>query len=338
MLILHMAFTKISSKGGKQMELTAQELKALNEISMERNSAVQLGHLLSEHSVAEIDTPVKFVKASKNLTVSGVVVNGETITISNPALGHVRDRYEFRTDDAQSVTEVGNIPVNISTHAVKASVTLSVEAQPTSGDKMTIGTKEFTFVPDGTANAEGEVSIGTDLATAQANILAAINGTDGFNDPHPLVTAGEFTSDDTVLTALVGGTVGNAIASTETFTHVDNHFSGVTLSGGTNCSAQNAIDHLVAEVTAHDTQGIEATDATGGVVTLSAKVAGAAGNDITIAETMVNGAFAGAATKLSGGVTGTPVYDGKLMMDSSYLYVYVEALSDWRRIGLGSAY
>jgi hypothetical protein len=320
------------------MELTAEEKKVLNQISEQRDRHVFLGDLLESGPFVSAGTPVKFVSASKALTVSGVVVNGETITISNPALGHVRDRYEFRTDAAQLVSEVGNIPVDISAHAVKASVTLSVEAQPTSGDKMTLGTKEYTFVPVGTDTADGEISIGADLAAAQANIIAAVNGTDEFNEPHPLVTIGEFASDDAVITALIGGTVGNAIASTETFTHVDNHFSGALLSNGANCSIQNAVDHLVETVTDEDTQGVLAVDSTGGVVTFSAAEVGTEGNDITIAETMANGAFAGAATKLSGGVNGTPVYDGKQMVDSSYLYIYVEALEDWRRLTLGSAY
>lgn len=321
------------------MELTNEEKLTLNEISMQRSREVLLGDMLEASPMLEFGTPVKRVRASLALTVSGVVVHGETITVSNPAAGeHVRDNYEFLTTDAQVVTEVGNIAINISTHAVKATGLLSVEVQPVSGETIKIGAKTYTFVPVGTDTADGEVSIGADLAGAQANIIAAVNGTDEFNDPNPWATIGEFVSDDAIVTALIGGTSGNTVDSEETMAHTDNHFGAAHLAGGTNCSVTNAVDHLVAEITTHDTQGVGATDTTGGVVSFIADAFGVAGNDIVVGEVMANGAFAGAATKLAGGVDGTAFYDGKMMLDTSYLYIYVEDLVDWRRMTLGSAY
>jgi hypothetical protein len=306
--------------------LSANELKILNQLSNVRDPSVDLGTLVDERTEPHpvMGEPVKWVAASKNLTIGGVVVNGETVSITNPALGHERDKYEFRTDDVQEVSEEGNIPVDISSNAVKAFVTLSVEVQPTSGDKMTIGLKEYTFVPVGTDTADGEISIGTDLVTAQANIIAAINGTDEFNEPHPLVTIGEFTSDDAAVTAIIGGTVGNSITSTETFTNEDNHFSAASLGSGANCSAANAVTALVLAVTENDTQGVSAQDEGlgGGVVIFTAVEVGVEGNEIGISEAMANGSFAGAATKLSGGVDGTPVYPGKLMCEGSNIYMW----------------
>ena len=117
-------------------------------------------------------------------------------------------------------------------NAVKATPqTLTIDIQPTIGDSMTIGAKVYTFVTVGTATTAGKVSIGTDLATAKLAIVAAINGTDGVNKPHPIVSASAFVVNVCTLTALLAGASGN-IAITETFTAVTNIFSAVTLTGG----------------------------------------------------------------------------------------------------------
>jgi hypothetical protein len=313
--------------------LTANQIKSLNNLSMQRDRTVALGTLLM--GIPEYGTPVKWVKAAKALTVGGVVIHKETVTINNPAISG-SNVYEFLADASQTKTLPGNIAVDISTHSVKGSVTLTMDTQATAGNTMTIGTKVYTFVPSGTANADGEISVGTDLPTAKLAVVAAINGTDGVNTPHPLVTAAPFAVNVCTITALVGGVAGNAVATTETFTPTNNVFSAGTLTSGADCTAQNAIDHLVAAVTAHDTQGVGAVDSTGAVVTFSADVAGVAGNAIVIGETMANGAFAGGAVLLSGGVDGTPVAPGRVLVDDSYLYVYIS--DDWRRISVGSAY
>jgi hypothetical protein len=144
------------------------------------------------------------------------------------------------------------------------------------------------------------------------------------------------------LTALVGGVAGNAIATTETYTAVGNVFSAVTLGTGADCSNTDAVTALVAAITAVDTQGVGAVDATGGVITLTADVAGVVGNAIILAETLTNGAFAGGATLMSGGVDGTIGFIGQRMVDSSYEYrctaANTTADKNWRRISLGSAY
>ena len=135
---------------------------------------------------------------------------------------------------------------------VKASVALTIDTQPTSGDTFTIGDKTYIFVPVGTDNGNGEISIGADLAAAQAAIVAAINGTDDHNTPHPLVFADDFADDAADITAFIGGTIGNAIATTETFTAATNIFSAVTLGGGNNCSAADAALAVIAAVNGND--------------------------------------------------------------------------------------
>lgn len=282
-------------------------------------------------------TPVNAVAASKKLGITGVVIDGEMVTVGE-------DVYEFCADAAQSLSD-GTIAVDIEANATKAQGTLTVDTNPTAGNTMTIGTKEYTFVPVGTANADGEIDVEALVAGTQENIVVAINGTDEHNDPHPLVTAADFADDDCVITALVGGTAGNAIASTETFTAETNVFDAVVLgttTAGANCTNANAKTALIAAVTASDTQGVGAADGGGNDVTFTADVKGVAGNEIELAETLANGAWAGAATSLSGGVDGTVGSQWEMKIDATWFYVCVAANTiadaNWRRVALGSVY
>ena len=292
-------------------------------------------------SKSGVFTPVNAVNATKSLAVSGVVVDGETVTINNPAYAG-SDVYEFLADTVQSKTAVSNIAVNIMANTVKASNTLTLPTQPTAGDTMTIGTKVYTFVANGAANADGKISVGTSLATAKLAIVAAINGTDSVNTAHPKVSVSAFAGNVCTLTALVGGVAGNAVVTTETFTAVGNVFSAVTLESGADCTAANAITAFVAAVTAHDTQGVAAADGAGDTIDLTADIAGASGNAITLAETLANGAFAGAATHLSGGVDGSVGAEHETAFDATYAYFCLAdngvSGKNWRRIAHGSVY
>lgn len=116
--------------------------------------------------------------------------------------------------------------------AVKAQGTLTVDTQPTAGDEFVIGSQTYTFVASGASNA-GEINIGADVAEAKVNIVAAINGTDGWNSAHPLVSAAAFAVDDCVITARVGGDDGDDIVFTETFTAGTNVMDGAGTLGGT---------------------------------------------------------------------------------------------------------
>lgn len=286
-------------------------------------------------------TPVNAANAGKILTIAGVVKDGETVTINNPATTGT-DVYEFLADAAQTKTAPTNIAVDIESHTTKASRTLTLDTQPVSGNTMTIGTKVFTFVPVGTATADGEISVGADLAGAQAALVAAVNGTDGINDPHPLASAGDFAGNFCIFTALVGGVAGDSVATTETFTAETNIFAGGTLAGGADCSATNAVTELVAAFTASDTQGVGAVDGNGDTVELTADLAGVIGNAIIIGKVMANATFAGGATLLSGGVNATLGALGDTQIDNTYLYHCVAANTiadkNWRRFSLGAAY
>lgn len=124
--------------------------------------------------------------------------------------------------------EFNTVPVN----AVEAAVSLTIGAIGTVGDTFTIGNKVFTVVTNATANENGEVNAGTDKATFQTAVKAAINGTDGYNVAHTQVVCGTIAGDVYPITAKVAGTAANSILVSETFNSASNLFSHDHLQNG----------------------------------------------------------------------------------------------------------
>jgi len=112
--------------------------------------------------------------------------------------------------------------------------TLTIDTLPIDGDTVTFGTTTYRF-KDTPAQAE-DIQIG-DLAATLASLVATLNGTGeagtdyfaGTTSPHPLVRAGDFASDDSIITAIATGTAGDSIATTETFDEGTNVFDAATL-------------------------------------------------------------------------------------------------------------
>jgi len=282
-----------------------------------------------EEVVIEEGSPVNAVNANETLTLDGVVVDGETVSVGN-------DIYEFVTDDALSLSE-GTIVVDITSSATKATNNLTVDTIPTADDdSMVIGGKTYTFVATDTAVTDGEINIGATLEDTQANIVAAINGTDLINTANEYVTCGTFADNIAAITALIGGTAGNLIGTISVFTAGTNLFSDVTLGTGTDCVAADAVTALVAAITASDTQGVSAATGEGTTVVLTADVAGVDANDIVIGESLANGSFTDDATTLSGGIDGTVGEYKDVRADDSYLYMAIADNTivdkNWRRI------
>jgi len=253
--------------------------------------------LVSNTSNKDLDVrSAQGVQATQTLTISGVVIDGETATVGDRV-------YEFDTD---GVTTQDNFVVDISSDATASQGTLTLDTQPTADDTMTIGSTVYTF--KATQTLTTEIAIGASLAATQANIVARINGTDQFNaQKHATVSAAAFDSDACVLTARKPGTAGDAIATTETFTAGTNVFDAATLgttTAGADCTAADAVTALVAAIEADATALVSAADGDGNTVDLTADTAGTAGNAIATTETMANASF-GAAT-LTGGIDGTP--------------------------------
>lgn len=257
------------------------------------------GTVITTHSsTKDLDIVSSSGSATGTLTISGVVIDGETATIGSSV-------YEF--DNNASITE-GNISTDISSYATASQGTLTVDTQPVALDAMSIGGKGYVFVADGTENTDGEISVGADLAGAKVNIVAAINGTD-HNTANTVATAAAFSGDDCVVTAINPGTAGDAIATVENFTAVTNVFDAATLgttTAGVDCTAANAVTALVAAVTGDGSAVVTAADGAGDTVDVTAVTAGTAGDSIASTETMANGAWGGAT--LSGGSVPSLIY------------------------------
>ena len=91
------------------------------------------------------------------------------------------------------------------------------------GETITIGTRTYTF--EGTPAAIDDIQWDAAEATCMANLIKTINGTGTPGTEYYVgttinlqVTAGVLSSVTSVFTAKIGGTAGNAIASTDTFT------------------------------------------------------------------------------------------------------------------------
>jgi hypothetical protein len=149
-------------------------------------------------------------------------------------------------DVTGSVTKLlaGTAPVN----AVKAGGILTWDTFATIGDTITIGSREYVFVADGTKSADGEIDIGASTAAhSQVEILAAIDGSDGNSAVNTDVVMSAFdASDACIVTAITAGTIGNAIATTESTDAATNKFTAATLLLGVDGTVGDAGTTIVA--------------------------------------------------------------------------------------------
>lgn len=248
--------------------LTSTELDLLDGLT---KSTAQLNALTSNEGRAAVGV-VRF---------DGVCKDEETITIG-------ADVYEFDTHVASTITG-GRIRLDISGGTtVKAACQLTLDTQPTAGDDMTIAGVVYTFVPDGTANAAGEIDVGSDLADCKLGVVNALEGDDGWNAVPTLFTCETvFTVNDLVITLMEGGTDGNSIGCTETFTAGGNIFDAGTFGtevAGVDATAGESSDAFVAAVNASGTEDISAIDIAADEVLLVADAVGVV--TTAIAETM----------------------------------------------------
>ena len=141
----------------------------------------------------------------------------------------------------------GSVWVWFSTGA-QAVVTLTMDTQPTDGDKIVIGSRTYTWQAS-LANVDGNIWIGSNIAAAKNNLyyaIAASGGTPGTDYATAMtanteVTVGYFNgSSQAVFTSILAGTAANSLASTETFTAGTNVFSAATLTGGVAASTAPA--------------------------------------------------------------------------------------------------
>lgn len=114
-----------------------------------------------------------------------------------------------------------------------ASGVLTVSDQPEAGDTIDIGSTTYTFVADEDFDSADEIAVGASVAEAVANIVSAINGTDGVNSANADVSAEATGAGEVTITSFVTGTAANAKQTVYTpNAAVTNAFAAATLTGG----------------------------------------------------------------------------------------------------------
>lgn len=189
------------------------------------------------------DEPASKVNIVAAINQTGVVgVNYHVGTLEHPTVSIAA----FTVDDAILTADskgiAGDAIVTTETFADGANIfdgtTLGVVTEGTA-DTVTIDGRTYMFL-ETLVDVDGNVAIGATLATAQANLVAAVNREAGYGTKyadvtgiHATVSIVDFENDIAVLTARTAGTAGNAIATTETFDEVTNIFDDTTLGTAT---------------------------------------------------------------------------------------------------------
>ena len=137
---------------------------------------------------------------------------------------------------------------------VSATGTLTLSANVSNGDTVTTGTKVYTFETVLT-NVDGNVLIGATASDSLDNLIAAINLGAGSGTlyaaattANSFVTAAAGAGDTMDVTALLGGTQGNATATTETSATAA--WGAATLTGGAGDVVVLALSELPTNTTA----------------------------------------------------------------------------------------
>jgi hypothetical protein len=182
------------------------------------------------------------------LRVASAVKDTETITIGS----HV---FEVDFDTTPTIT-AGRYRINLSAAAsiARAVATLTLSGNAVADETFTVAGRTYTF--KATPTAANEVKVGSNAADSILNIVAAVNGAAGAGTlygtgtvTHATVTAADGSGDTVVFTAITPGTGGNAFGSTEAMTN--GAFGGATFAGGTDASAADAVDAIVAAIGAN---------------------------------------------------------------------------------------
>lgn len=163
----------------------------------------------------------------------------------------VRRGRDFETWLAQEQTDLSGTGTGVTitlSGGVSASTVLTLVANPTDGDTLTLGAKTYRFKT--TIAQVNDVLRGADAAATIVSLVRAITagagaGTDYFTGTtaNASVTAADGTGDTVDITAIQAGVAGNLIAVSETFTNAGNVLSGEYLTGGIDRYILNKATH-----------------------------------------------------------------------------------------------
>jgi len=314
------------------------------------------------------ETPVNALGSQGTLTISGDVLEGETITIGSRV-------YEI---DSDGVVSGSNVAVDVSGGAVAATGVLTISGVVIDGETITIDGRVYEYDADSAITGDVAIDISAGTKT-QATTTLTLTGVvkDGetftigtevyeFDGGDGAVSGGNTLVDVSSFMVASQGTLtlgGAAPANDETMTVGAQVYTWkTTLTGAADeikigATIDDSIDNFVYAINAGIGAGtlygtgttanasVTAAKTSGTVATLTAKIAGTVGDAIATTETMVDAANVFNAATLgttTAGVDGTVGVIWEMAMDTSYLYVATAANTiadaNWRRISLGSAY
>lgn len=208
-----------------------------------------------------------------SLRVASAVKAHETVTIGTRI-------YEASIDGTVTLPSNKLVDVSASSALAAATGTLTSDAtNVTDGDTVTIGTQVYRLK---SAIAQiNDVLIGASADATLLNLIHAINGTgtpgtDYFLNTLPnasVTAASSVTSHAFVITAKVKGTAANAVATTETSSHLS--FGGATLSGGADAAAADFTTALNAVINADQVALVRSERISANEILVRTKVNGA---------------------------------------------------------------
>jgi len=232
------------------------------------------------------------------------------------------------------------------TEAYATATLTSNNTNPTAGQQVVVGDITYEFVssltvtrPHGQSDPleiPNRILIGADADTTLGNLIAAINGEAGEGTKYsygtvvnPKVSAAAVSSHATVMTARALGTVGNSIAKSENSATLDWDGAGATFTGGVDsienevslvgADADVVMGNLIAAIngaagagTKYSTATVASTEVTAGALaahafTVTAILAGTAGNSLAKTESSTHLDWDGAGAVLTGGVAASSV-------------------------------
>ena len=212
------------------------------------------------------------------LAIAAATAEGETFTIGSSV---------FEIDLGGGVTAT-RYAVDLAASAVAAAGTLTLAGNAGNNETVVIGSKTYTF-KTALTGAANEVLIGAAATNSIDNLIAAINAAAGAGTLYGTgttastqVTAAAGAGDTMVVTAIVKGTGGNSIASTETM--VSGSWGGATLASGANPSAANSITGIVTAINGTTSAtNLRAVAVAGGVLVIDGTTRGGSACSETLA-------------------------------------------------------
>lgn len=248
-------------------------------------------------------TPINAAAATGEITIDGVCIDAETVTIGDNV-------YEFDTDG--SITE-GRIQVDISAAATAAQGTLTISGVVIDGETVTIGGRVYEFDTDGSTTGDVAVDISSYAVASQGTLTfsgVVVHGETLVIATHTWTfktdgTAGGSGVIDISASAPSGTAVlsfGGDVADTETVTinsrvyEFDTNSSitgdvAVDVSGGVDKDSAGAA--LASAINGDGSADVTADyDSDTNELTVTAIIGGVVGN-YTVSETMGNGSWSG---------------------------------------------